>query len=213
MKRRNAMMVIAGFCLPISSAWAQSQERLPLDQMRPYIQVKTVPGDEFTVRAFFSPTCAYSKQYYPFFKNLSRTLPQGQQFEFTPLVNKLDGLPFPMAFYAVRRYYPAYLANFMEAAFQGVQVLGLSPKNWAAIDRIGKAARIPTSVPKLVQDHLTEIQREIDAAIERQGKMKITNTPTISVAGTYTVTPEFTGGDAEQFSNLVNGVISMASLR
>ncbi|WP_162600623.1 hypothetical protein [Massilia sp. WG5] len=37
------------------------------DQLRPYLQVKTVEGDEFRVRAFFSPSCSFSKQYLPFF--------------------------------------------------------------------------------------------------------------------------------------------------
>jgi len=34
----------------------------------------------------------------------------------------------------------------------------------------------------------------------------------VSVAGTYIVTPEFTGGDTNQFSTLVNAVISMVTL-
>jgi len=211
MKRRTLLSAML-----LGGAMARSvlaEEKLPLEQMKPYLQVKTVAGDEFVVRAFFSPTCGFSKQYFPFFKNLSRTLPEGETFEFTPLVNKLDGYPYPFAFFAVRRYYPKYLTNFIEASLTGVQELGLSPKNWAAIERISQAAQIPVSVPRLVKEHYKELQGDIDAARARQAKLKITNTPTISVAGTYTVTPEFTGGDADQFSNLVNGVISMATLR
>jgi hypothetical protein len=34
----------------------------------------------------------------------------------------------------------------------------------------------------------------------------------VSVAGTYIVTPEFTNGRADEFSNLVNAVISMVQL-
>ena len=211
MKRRIVLSAML-----VGSSVAKSvlaEDKLPLEQMKPYLQVKTVAGDEFIVRAFFSPTCNFSKQYFPFFKNLSRTLPQGETFEFTPLINKLDGYPYPFAFFAVQRYYPKYLANFIEASFTGVQELGLSPKNWAAIERISQAAKIPVSVPKLVKEHYQELQVDVELAIERQAKLKITNTPTISVAGTYTVTPEFTGGDADQFSNLVNGLISMATLR
>ena len=211
MRRRDILCAMLASATLVRNAFAQ--EKLPLEQMKPYLQVKTVEGDEFVVRAFFSPTCSFSRQYFPFFKNLSRTLPQGESFEFTPLVNKLDGIPYTLAFFAVRRYYPKYLPNFIEASFKGVQDLGLSPKNWAAIDRISKAAQIPTSIPKLVQEHFKDIRIDLNAAIELQSKLKITNTPTIAVAGTYTVTPEFTGGDAEQFSNLVNGVISMATLR
>lgn len=210
MKRRTILSaIVAAGALPMVG---RADDKLPLEQMKPYLQVKTVPGDEFVVRAFFSPSCAFSKQYFPFFKNLSRTLPQGEVFEFSPLVNKLDGKPYPLAFFAVRRYYPKYLPNFIEASFTGVQELGLAPNKWAAIEKIGKAAQIPVSVPQLVKDHFRELWEDLRAATKLQAMLKITNTPTIAVAGTYTVTPEFTGGDAEQFSNLVNGVISMASL-
>lgn len=211
MNRRLALSALIAGIAATKTSFAQ--EKLPLEQMRPYLQVKTVPGDEFIVRAFFSPTCSFSKQYFTLFKNLSRTLPEGEVFEFTPLANKLDGDTYPLAFFAVRRYFPKYLVNFIEASFTGVQEMGLSPRKWAAIERIGKAARIPYSVPRLVQEHAAEVQEDLLVSIRLQSLLQITNTPTISVAGTYTVTPEYTGGDAEQFSKLVNGVISMATLR
>ena len=39
------------------------------------------------------------------------------------------------------------------------------------------------------------------------------NRKSVSVAGTYIVTPEFTRGNVEQFSTLVNAVVSMTTLR
>ena len=181
------------------------------EQMNPYIQVKTVVGDEYKVRAFFSPTCTYSKQYLPFFNNLSRTLPAGDTFEFTPVVNKGDGMGYAMAFLAVKRFYPAYVPNFVEASMRGTQELGLSPKNWAAIEKIGRAAQIPASVPRLVSDNSAVLKKDMEQLIQLQHDLKITNTPSVSVAGTYIVTPEFTMGDSAQFSSLVNGLISMTS--
>ena len=204
---------LIGFMVALTAAGALAQQPQNVDQMKPYIQVKTVIGDEFVVRTFFSPMCTYSKQYYGFFRNLSHSLPEGQRFEFTPVVNKSDGIEYALAFMAVRRYYPAYVANFVEASLIGTQELGLAPKNWAAIDKIGKAARIPVSLPRLVQEHLPELQADVDKTILLQHDMKITNTPSVAVAGTYVVTPEFTAGDTEQFSRLVNGIISMVSVR
>jgi hypothetical protein len=182
------------------------------DQLRPYLQVKTVEGDEFRVRAFFSPSCAFSKQYFPFFVNLSNTLPQGQQFAFTPVVNKADGLPYAFAFAAVQRFYPRYVNNFVEASLRGVQELGLSTRNWAGIERIGRAAGVPAPLGRLVQDNLPLLKGDVEGLMTLQRNMKITNTPSVSVAGTYIVTPEFTNGRADEFSNLVNAVISMVQL-
>lgn len=182
---------------------------LATQQMHPYLQVKPVPGDTDTIRAFFSPSCQYSRSYFQFFKNLAATLPAGKSFAFTPLVNKGDGISYALSFYAVQKYYPAYLNNFVEASLVGVQDRGLSTRNWAGIERIGAAAHIPVSVPALVRQHGEELQGQVARVIELQKALGITNTPSVSVAGTYIVTPEFTNGDAEMFSLLVNGVISM----
>jgi protein-disulfide isomerase len=183
------------------------------DQLRPYLQVKTVEGDEFRVRAFFSPSCSYSKLYLPFFQNLANTLPRDQQFAFTPVVNKADGVTYALAFAAVQRFYPRYVPNFVEASLRGVQDLGLSTRSWAGIERIAKAAGIPVPMGRLVEDNLPVLKEDVERLIALGAKMKITNTPSVSVAGTYIVTPEFTAGDSGQFSTLVNAVISMATLR
>lgn len=165
------------------------------------------------MRAFFSPTCTYSKEYFQFFSNLSGTLPAGQTFVFTPVVNKGDGLGYALSYLAVKRFYPRYVKNFVEASLTGVQDMGLSPKNWAAIDRIGHAAKVPVSIPKLVNDNILVLHKDLDDLIALQNKLKITNTPSVAVAGTYIVTPEFTAGNVEQFSSLVNALISMVSMK
>src|SRR5205814_1909525 len=145
---------------------------------------KPVAGDGDTVRAFFAPSCAYSRMYFQFFKNLQATMPTGKSFEFTPLVNKADGVSYALSFLAVRRYYPAYVNNFVEASLIGVQDKGLSTRNWAGIERIGRAGHVPVSVARLVQQHADELRQELQASIERQHALAITNTPAVSVAGT-----------------------------
>ncbi len=189
---------------------ANAQVPQGMEQLKPYLQVKPVPGDEETVRVFFSPSCQYSRAYFQFFKNLQATLPKEKTFQFTPLVNKADGIQFALSFLAVQKYYPAYLHNFMEAAFVGVQEKGISTQNWAGIERVGRAARIPVSVPELVSAHEATLKPNLERLLVLQKALQITNTPSVAVAGTYVVTPEFTGGDVALFSQLVNGIISMA---
>lgn len=169
-------------------------------------------GDEFQVRAFSSPSCSFSKQYLPFFVNLSKTLLQDKQLAFTPVVNKADGLTYAFAFAAVQRFYPRHVNNFVEASLRGVQDMGLSTRNWTGIERIGRAAGIPVPMGRLVEDNLTVLQGDVEKLIMLWSRLKITNTPSVSVAGTYVVTPEFTGGEHRQFSTLVNAVISMVTL-
>jgi hypothetical protein len=198
---------IAILALPLTSF---AQVPNAIDQLKPYLQVKPVDGDENKVRGFFSPSCGYSKMYFQFFKNLSMTLPTGTKFEFTPLVNKRDGISYALSFEAVKKYYPSYVNNYVEASLVGVQDKGLSTLNWSAIERIGKAARIPASIPKLVHDHFDDLRADVQSTMALQHNLTIANTPAVSVAGTYIVTPEFTNGDAALFSQLVNGIISMS---
>jgi uncharacterized membrane protein len=202
-----AALAALATCSGIGAAAAQTPPAG--DQFKPYVQVSPVRGDESTVRAFFSPSCAYSKMYFQFFKNLSATLPTNKTFEFTPVVNFGDGIGYALSFVAVKRYYPAYVNNFVEASLIGTQDKHLSTRSWAGIEAIGRAARVPVSVPRLVSEHMDELRPLVVASIKRQNALAITNTPAVSVNGTYVVTPEFTSGDARLFSQLVNGVISM----
>lgn len=206
--RRAALGAISGLVVVASTCEAQTTPQA--EQLKPYLQVKPVAGEEKAVRVFFSPSCKFSRMYLSFFRNLEATLPPDRVFTMTPLVNKSDGIAFAMAFMAVRRYYPAYTNNFIEASMIGVQDRGISTATWAGLDRIGKAAGIPKPVPQLVQMHLQQVEKDVMTAIRVRNGLEVSNTPAVAVAGTYIVTPEFAYGDAQMFSKLVNGVISMA---
>ena len=192
------------------STRALAQDKVASAEVKPYLEVPPVAGDESVVRVFYSPNCAYSRQYFQFFKNLEATLPKNRQFVFSPLVNRGDGVTYELAFEAVRASYPRYVDNFVEASLLGAQVHGLHTNTWAGVEQIGKAAHIPVSVARLVAERKLEVQSAAARAIVRQHALKITNTPSVSVAGTYIVTPEFTNGDTRLFSQLLNAVITMS---
>ncbi len=208
MCRRIALLWMAVLAATTSCV-SLAQEPSQPGQIKPYLQVKPLPGDEKTVRAFFSPNCAFSRMYLPFFKNLSATLPEDKVFLYTPLVNKGDGLTFALGFAAVQRFYPHFVQNFIEAAMMGVQDKGIATANWAGIERLGKAARLPVSLPVLVKNNQAILMQDVERLIALRHHLAILNTPAVSVSGTYIVTPEFTGGDTQLFSQLVNGIISM----
>ena len=197
----------------ISCALAQVSPSNNVADIKPWLQVKTVSGEEQIVRGFISPNCQYSKQYFSFFKNLQATIPSGETFMFTPLINKGDGAQYALAFFAIQSYYPKYLNNFIQASMEGAQDRMISTKSWAGLERIAQAAHLPVGITQLVFDHQNELKIAVLKSIQLQADLKITNTPSIAVAGTYIVTPEFTFGDMSQFSQLVNGIISMTVLR
>jgi protein dithiol oxidoreductase (disulfide-forming) len=198
-------LLLIGLSISIHAQTPPAQETL-----RPYLQVKPLPGEEDVVRVFFSPACSFSRQYIQFFKNLRSTLPKSKSLAMTPLPNTSDGLSYAASYIAVQKFYPDYLDNFIEASMIGVQDKGLSTRSWDAIERIGKAARLPTSLTKLVYQNQREIEIELNRIIRIRKHLNVVNTPAVAVSGTYIVTPEFTNGDSLQFNNLVSAVISMA---
>ena len=207
------------FCLALLSASlspvAYAQEKPTVaTQGNPWIQVKSIPSEEHIVRAYFSPNCSFSKNYFSFFKNLSVSLEAqtDNKFEYSPVVNRGDGIEYSLAFAAVKRYYPKFVMNFVQASMEGAQDRMIPTNTWAGIDRIGKAARIPVPVSKLVFDNRPTLQKDVLKMVNLQAEEKITNTPSVAVNGTYIVTPEFVNnGDPQQFSMLINAVISYAS--
>ena len=205
---RRSLIFASAAITGIRESIAQSNSQI--DQLKPYLQVKPIPGEEKTVRVFFSPACQYSRMYLQFFRNLAATLPEDKLFVYTPLVNKADGMSYAMAFAAVQRYYPSHLNSFIEVSMIAAQDKGVSTASWAGIDRLGRASKLPVSLPALVKANNAQIMKDVELYVSVRHNLQVLNTPAVAVAGTYVVTPEFTRGDAALFSQLVNGIISMA---
>ena len=206
MKRALALL-LCGLWLPLPGL---AESVSPQNAMRPYLEVMPVAEDSQVIRVFYSPRCPYSLQYMGFFNNLSTSVPKNTGFEFTPLVNTGDGVSYALAFLAVRRYQPAYVRNFVTASLIGVQEKHVVPSNWGGIDRLGKAAGLPVPISQMVNRHREQLTSDLQQALAVQKALGVTNTPSVSVAGTYIVTPEFTRGDQQMFNQLINAVISMA---
>lgn len=210
-KRIYLKVAVAAAVLFAGAAFAQSPAGTENNGgIKPYLQVKPVVGESDTVRVFFSPACSFSRAYMQFFKNLGATLPAEKRFVLTPLVNRGDGVGYAMAFMAVQRFYPRYVDNFIEASFIGVQDKNITTKNWLGIEKIGQAARLPVSLSMLVEHNLDVVKRDVADNLRVRSALQVENTPAVAVSGTYIVTPEFTNGDMQMFSQLVNGVVSMA---
>lgn len=207
MRRRICLSLLVG---GLACGALRAQTSATGEAFKPYLEVKTVAGEERVVRIFFSPACQYSRSYLNFFRNLELTLPQEKKFRMSPLVNTADGIGYAMAYMAVQRYYPEYVNNFVEASLIGVQDRNISTQSWSGLERLAKAARVPVPIGKLVETNFSVLQADVAKLIQVQADLKITNTPAVAVVGTYIVTPEFTNGDPQLFSKLVNGLISMA---
>ena len=86
---------------------------------------------------------------------------------------------------------------------------------WAGIETVGaavgfgKSKQMPESLPLLVSKNKVILYKDVQEYQVAQKALQIIGTPSVAVAGTYVVSPEFTLGDADRFSELINAVVSM----
>ncbi len=226
MFKRNLLIVL--IAATAMSSFAQSNEARntpastgigsgPTASLKPYLEVTPYKPDANAVRIFFSPTCMYSREYLSFFKNLDTTLSAktAKTTIFTPTTNFVDGINYAMAFAAVRRFHPTYLQNFIEASMTAFQDKHINVFGWAGIETVGaavgfgKSKQMPESLPLLVSKNKVILYKDVQEYQVAQKALQIIGTPSVAVAGTYVVSPEFTLGDADRFSELINAVVSM----
>lgn len=189
------------------------QQSINNGEIKPYLEVKPVNGESRTVRMYYATFCPYSQQYLNFFKNLALTGQEAthMQFEITPVLNQKDGMNYALAYASVRRYYPNKIFQFVRASIVARQNGGQDPSQWRDIDAIGKSIGIPERISMVIHKNKEVLAKDVLRLSVVQQDLKITNTPSIAVAGMYIATPEITGGRGEDFSKLVNGLISMVN--
>jgi protein dithiol oxidoreductase (disulfide-forming) len=210
--QRRGLLTLAGATGVLLSAgpraWAQTTGAAQ-QQLKPYLEVKPVPGEGQIIRGYYAGTCNHSRQYFNFLKNLSASLPSAKKFIYTPYVNSVDGLAYAASWACVQRFSPPHVNNFVEASLLGIQDRGLDTKKVGDLETIARAAHVPFGLREMVIKNEGVLKADVQNLIRVQKGLNITNTPSVAVAGTFIVNPELTMGDAAMFSQLVNAVISM----
>jgi thiol:disulfide interchange protein DsbA len=229
MLKRNFLLALTSACAlravaqPINisnlsnSGNSPNLGNLAPNALKPYLEVTPYKADENVVRIFFSPNCIYSRKYLSFFKNLGSTLSAKTSKEtlFTPTTNVVDGLNYATAFAAVGRFHPHYVQNFIDASMIAAQDKRVNVFSWGGIDIVGSAVgfgrskQLPESLPLLVSKNRDILIRDVKQYQAAQRALRIIGTPSVAITGTYIISPEFTLGDADRFSELINAVVSM----
>lgn len=208
-QRRQLIVGALAGGLAAYASTANGQTPQQQEALKPYLEVKTFPGESRMIRAFFSPSCPFSRQYMAFFTNLAASLPASRTFSLTPVINHKDGMSYALAFETVRLVWPNRLPAFVEASFSAVQDRGLDTSTWSGMAKLVKFAKFDDLLVQ-VAGHRKEIESVCTRLVSLQAHLKISNTPAVAVVGTYVATPEFTQGNPEMFSALINSIISMS---
>ncbi len=173
-----------------------------------------VPADGSKVIFFFDFSCNFSAAYHIPMLNWARTAPPEIKTEFIPVINMVDQRRRQELMIAATGYYAgvaaskssAQLEKFITEVYNNRQIKGMplmsanlwrtSAKN-AGISQEAFFSATNTLSPKTTR-----------YAISQFNNYKLTATPTVAVAGQYTLNPDQANGDPELFFNLVNGLAS-----
>ncbi|KAG0163888.1 hypothetical protein DFQ28_011028 [Apophysomyces sp. BC1034] len=138
--------------------------------------------------------------------------------EFSPVLNfdvkkgARDGVTWATAYATVRRFYPAYVSNFIKASFATAQEYNRSPLLIKNVADILTAARLDAKeVLKKMLDNEAVLVNDLNNYAILMKRYQITSAPRVTVAGMYEVNPEYVDGDPKRFELAINALISMAA--
>lgn len=194
--------VIPSFAQTVNSTSTGRTDGPTLDQ-RPFIELTNpITQDLNLVLTFFSFTCPFCRLQHEAIANWSSGLPtKWLRHEWVPLVTDRQTMTVAIIFYAARKQFPnpRDLRTFMSRAYAMVQ----DEKKPVTDARAWQAL---LNKPIDANEHKTDVLNAAKRLVDYQ----ITNTPSISMAGRYVITPEIVNGRADMFIQLANGVASMA---
>lgn len=187
---------------------------LPFDEISPRVET-----DRHRVRLLFSYECNHCRTYHNAVHEWGRTIPQPFRFTATPIITDSNSQNNILAVYgrimaemidskALRPYDLMIYELIQGDPSRGVAAAGrlrlediMSVLVRAGIPMEKLKAFSKSNKPALVEKRLPEHAR----AIQTFG---LKATPSIALGGRYLITPDHTGGNAQQFVSLLNGLLS-----
>lgn len=187
---------------------------LPFDEITPRVE-----SDRHRVRLLFSYECNHCRTYHNALHEWGRTIPKPFRFSATPVIADPNNQNNILAVYgrimaemidskALRPY-----DLIMYEMIQGDPSRGVAATGRVQLEDITTAlikAGIPLSKlrafsesnkPASIEKRMPEHARVIKT-------FNVKATPSIALGGRYLITPDHTGGNAQQFVSLLNGLLS-----
>lgn len=203
-----------GFIAPLLSTSAFAVPPSGIEASKVPLTHVHVPADGSKVIFFFDFSCNFSAAYHIPMLNWARTAPPEIKTEFIPVINMADQRRRKELILAANGYYAgvaacktsAQLEKFVTEVYNNRQIKGMplmSANLWKTSTK--NAGVSHESFLKAINSSTEKTMRY---ALSQFNKYKLTATPTVAVAGQYTLNPDQANGDPELFFNLVNGLAS-----
>ncbi|NNH79206.1 hypothetical protein HLH17_16435 [Acinetobacter sp. ANC 5380] len=166
-------------------------------------------NNEYNVmRFFFTYTCDYGAKYDKEMAQWGKTLPRNFKYVRVPVVTQEPhSIVGTFAFYAAQQTDKSKLDLFQHHAFNLIQNKGKSPSDqWTYLD----AAKLAGMNTKLFQNNwgTERTKKLVKNAVILGAKYKISQTPTLTVGGIYSINPEPLAESNTSFVEFANAIAS-----
>lgn len=187
---------------------------MPFDEITPRVET-----DKYVVRLLFSYDCNHCRSYHNAVHEWGESLPKPFRFWATPIVADTNNPNNIMAVYGrimTEMIDPKALRPYDLMIYELMQGDPSSGKMPAARIRIEDimSCIVRSGVPAAQLGAFTKskkvalIEKRLPEHARAISTYGIKATPSIAVGGRYLVTPDHTGGNAQQFVSLLNGIVS-----
>jgi protein dithiol oxidoreductase (disulfide-forming) len=173
---------------------------------KPYIEVGNYKDDANRVFMFTQYTCPYCASVWEPMAQWGATLPETIKFIRVPMATgeKLSDLA-ALAYYVVRDLAPQRINEFETMAYQVGQS---NPSASGYLSILKKMKFTPAQLKASIAKQVTKDRMVRSAVLERRYMVNVT--PTFAVGGRWITNANFTNGDYQVLTQILNGLVSMA---
>jgi hypothetical protein len=173
-----------------------------------------VPEDVYKTIFFFDFSCNYSGAYHIPMLNWAKTAPAPIKTEFIPVINPADYRRREEMAIAAQGYYAgvaccksaAQLEKFVTEIYNNRQLQGMPLRSSTLWQTSVRNAGI--SKDSFMRANQAITLKTLQNTLKKFKQYSVAATPTVAVAGQYTLNPDQANGDPELFFNIVNGLAS-----
>lgn len=175
---------------------------------QPYQTLPDTPSDHGIVRAFFLFSCPHCRDSDALLLRWGKSLPAPLTYAKTPVVVQSgESVVGAIAYYTALVTNPELIQNFSDTSYRLIQQDGYSAQDRKTYDLAARQAGYD-SVQFRAHWGSPEVKRLFMQAAMLTAAYNIRMTPTLTIGGRYSLSPEVVAGNTASFVQLSNAMVS-----
>ena len=175
---------------------------------QPYQTLPDTPSDRGIVRAFFLFSCPHCREADPLLSRWGKSLPSTMAYAKTPVVVQSgESVVGAIAYYTALVTNPERIQLFSDTSYRLIQQDGYSAQDRKTYDLAARQAGYNSAQYRAHWGN-PEVKRLFMQAAMLTASYNIRMTPTLTIGGRYSISPEVVAGNASSFVQLSNAMVS-----